>query len=93
MGNVVQFKPVFEELPHGTGEAFCLQCGAEWIAVVPAGTVNFECPQCHTEKGLMKLPYAPPSHVLVRQCNCGNQFFWITPEGHLCPNCGIYQSY
>jgi exosome complex RNA-binding protein Csl4 len=28
------------------------------------------------------------------QCwECGNQLFYIRPEGHMCPNCGIYQSY
>lgn len=93
-GKVVQlFRQAEPEVPHGTGEAFCLQCDHVWQAVAPVGTTQLECPECHTMKGLMKYPHAPAEGTLVRECRCGNQYFWITPEGHMCPNCGIYQSY
>lgn len=92
MTNIIEFKkPEYD--PHGSGEAFCLQCHHEWIAVVPVGTTQLECPECHTMKGLLKFAYSPSDDQLVRECNCGNQYFWITPDGHMCPNCGTYQSY
>jgi hypothetical protein len=34
-----------------------------------------------------------PDGTMVRTCDCGNQLFNITPDGHFCPNCGEYQSY
>ncbi len=98
MGDVINFarKPADEpepETPHGAGEAFCFQCKYEWTAVAPVGTTQLQCPECLTYKGLMKFPYAPPADKLRRQCNCGNQLFYLTLEGHMCCNCGVYQSY
>lgn len=90
MSNVVEFKA---HTPHIAGEAFCQQCDHEWMAVVPAGTVRLECPNCKTEKGLLKFECRLPAGELVRECGCGNQLFYLTPQGHLCPNCGIYQQY
>lgn len=76
-----------------SGEAFCINCKHEWIAVCPTGTVQLECPKCLTMKGLFKYPFSPQPGSLIRVCNCGNELFYITPEGHMCANCGIYQSY
>ena len=91
MNNVIQLRPKND--PHGSGEAFCLQCGHEWISVAPVGTVQLECPECHTMKGLFRFPFHFSEGQLVRECNCGNQLFYLSPEGHMCANCGIYQSY
>lgn len=91
MSNVIAFKKVNEQ--HGSGEAFCLQCKHEWVAVAPTGTIQLECPECHTLKGLFKFPFNIEVGQLVRACNCGNQLFYLSPEGHLCANCGIYQGY
>lgn len=79
---------------HSSGPAFCLQCAHEWEAVAETGAVQLECPSCKTMKGLFKYPsfFGSPD-TLIRTCGCGNQLFYITPQGHLCPNCGIYQSY
>lgn len=77
----------------GYGEAFCIQCGHEWEAITDTGTVQLECPNCHTMKGLFKFPFEPNEGQLVRECGCGNQLFYLSPEGHLCANCGIYQRY
>jgi len=88
---VVELFPKREQ--HAHGNAFCLQCSHEWVAVAPTGTVQLECPECKTMKGLFKFPFAPATGELVRECNCGNQLFYLTPEGHLCTNCGIYQRY
>ena len=77
----------------GVGQAFCIQCDHQWTATVPTGVVRLECPKCHTLKGLLKFEYKPPTGQLVRECDCGNQLFYLTPEGHMCCNCGIYQRY
>ena len=92
MGEVVQLKKPIP-VQHGEGEAFCNQCGHNWTAVAPTGTVQLECPSCHTLKGLFKFPFCVAEGQQVRTCNCGNQLFYLTPEGHLCANCGIYQEY
>lgn len=90
MSNVVEFRKASQ---YGSGEAFCFQCRHEWVAVAETGAVQLECPECHALKGLFKFPYNVSTGQLVRECACGNQLFYLTPEGHLCPNCGIYQSY
>jgi hypothetical protein len=87
------FQPREEKIPQSQGEAFCIQCGREWQAVAPVGTVQLECPDCKTMKGLFRFPFAPADGQLVRECDCGNQLFYLTPEGHMCANCGTYQSY
>ena len=91
MSNVLVFKA--PEQQTATGEAFCLQCKHEWIAVAPTGNVRLECPECHTMKGLWRFEFAPAEGQLWRECNCGNHLFYLTPEGHMCANCGIYQGY
>lgn len=91
MGEVISLRPKDE--PHASGEAFCIQCGYEWIAVAPVGTTQLACPECATMKGLWKFPFAPSVGTLVRECNCGNQLFYLTTEGHLCAKCGTYQGY
>ena len=78
---------------HGQGEAFCLSCDHVWQAVAPTGAGRLECPACRRQTGLWKFEFAPPPGQMVRQCNCGNQLFYLTPEGHLCASCGIYQRY
>ena len=90
MADVVEFK---KREQHGQGEAFCLGCGHAWQAVAPTGTTRFECPECHAMKGLWRFEFAPTTGQMVRECNCGNQLFYLTTEGHLCANCGTYQSY
>ena len=89
MGDVV---PIIGK-QHGQGDAFCITCEHSWQAVAPTGTVWLECPQCHTMKGLFRFAFFPADGQMVWQCNCGNQLFYLTPEGHMCANCGIYQRY
>ena len=91
MNNVVPFeRKVIEK--HGTGEAFCLGCNHEWVAVAPIGLDTFECPECHTMKGRFKFEYSPPAGI-TWTCGCTNQLFNVTKEGIFCPNCGIYQEF
>lgn len=93
MGEVVALRRPESEEPHAAGEAFCLQCNHEWVAVAPTGTVHLECPACKTHKGLFKFPCGPSEGTPVWTCPCGNQLFNMTPDGHFCPNCGLYQEY
>lgn len=93
MSNVIEFKKPEQKDPHGSGEAFCLSCKHEWVAVAPAGETQLECPKCHTMKGLWKYPFAPADGDFMWKCNCGNNLFYLTPQGHLCANCGILQQY
>lgn len=98
MSTVLPFRPkaVAESdtaLPTASGEAVCMSCRHEWAAVAPVGTHQLECPQCHTHKGHWKFEFQPEPGTLVRACHCQNQLFYITPEGHICANCGIYQRY
>lgn len=79
--------------PHATGYAHCFGCGHTWVRVAPIGTTRFECPECHAIKGTWTFEFAPDEGSLVRECNCGNQLFYLTPDGHLCANCGTYQTY
>jgi hypothetical protein len=84
-------KTVVEQ--HASGEAFCIGCNYTWQAVAPTGTLHLECPNCKTMKGKFKWEFYPAQTTMVRQCNCGNQLFYMTTEGHLCANCGLYQRY
>jgi hypothetical protein len=90
MGDVIEFPKPGQ---WGTGEAFCIGCKHTWVAVAPTGTVDLECPKCKCEKGRWKFLFYPNEGQLIRVCNCGNQLFFLTPEGHMCANCGIYQHY
>lgn len=83
MNKVVQFPT--PSIPTASGEAFCIRCDHRWVATVELGTEYLECPECKTLKGVFKYPYAPET---AWECNCGNQLFYITQDGHLCPNCG-----
>jgi len=78
-----------DRLPHLSGEARCMLCGKEWVAVAPVGTPWLECPECHSEKGYMKFHVQRTGSEWI--CNCGNDLFRVTPDGYYCPNCGTWQ--
>ena len=89
MTNITQIKPT----KLISGDAFCLNCGHIWIAITKSGSTQLECPNCNTMKGLFKFPFDVSKDQIYRECSCGNNLFIITPNGHLCPNCGDYQYY
>lgn len=91
--NIIAFPGVNSDDRHISGKAHCLHCGYEWEAVAPEGTTWLACPECTALKGIFKYPPCVPEGGLVRECQCGNQLFYLTPEGHLCPMCGTYQAY
>ena len=94
LSNVIDFeKAKLERTQHTCGEAFCIGCGYEWIAVAPTGTTRFECPECKAFKGLYRFEFMPEEGQLVATCPCSNQLYYLTPEGHMCANCGRYISY
>jgi len=78
-----------EREPHSTGEARCLSCNHEWIAVAPTGTVWLECPECSIEKGRFVAHHERSGDHW--ECDCGCDLFYITPDGMYCPNCGDWQ--
>ncbi|RZO82993.1 MAG: hypothetical protein EVA65_15740 [Oceanococcus sp.] len=90
---VVEFKPKAPKDPHVSGGCVCLGCRHEWVGVWPVGVVTFECPACGLSKGVAKGLCYPGEGELIRECDCGNEFFLIRPQGHMCAACGRYQSY
>lgn len=91
--SVIPFNRLETDDQHGAGKAFCFGCKHEWIAVAPTGLTEFECPNCGAYKGRWRFGFYPALNDEVWECACGNQLFYMTPDGHLCANCGIYQSY
>ena len=94
MSNVVQFKPkqpVNDEPPMMNGHGKCMACSHEWTARVPIGTWELECPECGLWKGLMMGFVNPAEGELLRECRCGCQAFYVTPDGVHCLLCGTTQ--
>lgn len=77
---------LFEDGPHLSGEAHCIQCGHKWVAVAPVGTFELECPQCHSHKGILTYPCEPEAAWV---CNCGCHIFIMSRTLNLiCYKCG-----
>lgn len=74
-----------------SGMAVCMSCKHEEVSVAPIGAIDLECSACGSMKSRWKYEFRPD--VPVSTCKCGNQLFYMTSKGHLCPNCGTYQSY
>lgn len=88
---IIPFKREEEpDSPYLTGNARCMSCKHEWIAVSPIGTTWLECPECHAEKGRYQYPVERDGFEW--KCNCGNDLFRVTPDGYYCPNCGEWQN-
>jgi len=81
---------ILKNSPHLSGNAKCLTCNHEWVAVSPTGTVEMECPKCGTWKGVYVGMTAPDT---VWQCDCGNQHYYIDDESATCSRCGLRQRF
>ena len=88
MSNVLEFG---KKEKHGSGLCVCMSCGHEEMVVAPIGVVDMECSACGAFKSRWKFEFRPTEPVM--HCNCGNNYFYLTAEGHFCPNCGVYQEY
>lgn len=85
MAEIIDFgKAKAERTPHASGLARCVGCSHEWTVVAPLGTLQLECPECKTMKGVFAHPYRPEVYL---QCECGNTLFYATENGVFCPNC------
>ena len=91
--SVLAFKRPEPAYQWAQGEAFCIGCRHTWQAVSKTGDVDLECPSCGSTKGRYRFQFEPPEGLLRRVCDCGNDLFRLTPDGHMCANCGIYQRY
>jgi hypothetical protein len=88
MNNVVS---LLERRPHRSGNARCLNCKHEWVAVSPAGTITLECPSCATFQGV----YLGVAQTELRQwqCVCEEFTFYIDENGAYCAHCGVRPSF
>lgn len=93
MSNVVELDAFKKEnSPHAVGDGICILCKHEAVMVAPIGELFTECPECHTNKMTWRYPM-DIQDTASWVCECGNGLFLIKPDGHFCPNCGIYNKY
>jgi hypothetical protein len=76
-----------------SGEARCLGCGNEWVAVAPVGVWQLECDKCNSMKGIFKLPVGSGEDDLVFSCDCGCEAitaYYSKGQFNLrCMTCGV----
>ena len=77
--------------PHLTGEAKCLKCKHEWVAVALVGKTDLQCPKCELYTGVFMGNCSPKVGDKVWRCNCGCDVFQIYPDEIRCLNCGLHQ--
>lgn len=87
MGSVTDINA---QKPHVSGKAKCLHCNHKWVAVIPAGGVDIECPSCSLFKGALIGLTAPNKSW---ECSCGNDLFFISPDCAICAKCGTEQEF
>lgn len=92
MGDVVPLR-VDCDGPYLSGTAKCIDCGNEWIAVAPVGTLYLECPHCKTKRGVMNGPCDAADGEQLYVCNCGCDLFKIVAVDNvfkwmICLRCG-----
>lgn len=92
--NIVEFKPrdADETERHLEGDARCVCCGHNWVAVAPIGESQLQCPECETFKGVFVNPVVP-RHESMWTCDCGCDLFYVSPEGLTCYQCGDEQDF
>jgi hypothetical protein len=73
--------------PWFSGRAKCMFCQHIWEALAPSGARYLECPSCGLLKGAWYAPFAPDLGQYLFRCNCGGEFFVLTPQAIMCANC------
>jgi len=88
MTNIVDIR---RNKPHISGNAKCLSCNYEWIAVAEIGNPYLECPECELLKGVFYSIIFPNTVVA---CKCGCPTYYTTIEGEFfCSLCGTLFDY
>lgn len=91
MSNVVDFgQKRLEQRPHVHGKVICAGCKHEHDAILPAGTIDAECPSCGAFKCYHKHhALFPDGHIIYVCTTCDGELFSFSPEGQaLCAGCG-----
>lgn len=75
-----------------SGPAICMACRHEWIACLPTGTFEFECPECGAFKGVGKTFLGSEDDCF--KCDCGSFLFTIRrikgkEPDLMCVGCGV----
>jgi hypothetical protein len=87
MGDVIPFSS------QGYAETTltCTHCRHEWEGIFPPGITQFECPSCHTMKGVIKYPFAAGEGDYLFMCDCGSEYFYVVWKEYpmlRCRECG-----
>lgn len=95
MGEVVSLKQTEQVERHLSGQARCLACKHEWVAITEVTGDGYdgalECPECGICRGQFKWPFQGPKSEKVWTCSCDGQVFMITEAGTRCVGCGRHQ--
>ena len=75
---------------YTSGSAHCVQCSHTWVASGEVGNVWFECPECHSMKGVFDLPFQVEVGKKYYHCGCDNYLMILSEDGIFCPNCGFF---
>lgn len=97
MSEVVSFAKAKEKRePHLSGEAICIGCRHEWVAVAPVGVWQLECPSCLLLKGVFSHPVGAAEGDALFVCDCGCEALTAYFRDRLfylkCMNCGVDHS-
>lgn len=86
-----------ERMPHGSGEARCMDCGYRWVAIARTGQTSLDCPSCEGERGMWRHPFGPVKGDMAFSCNhCECEFMYaLIRRGKtsiFCSGCGVDQT-
>jgi hypothetical protein len=95
-GEAVTGKPdLMANGQHLSGQALCLGCKHEWVAVQELTSEGYrgdlECPACSGHRGQYVWPFQGPPSERVWTCDCGSVVFMLTEPGTRCVGCGRHQ--
>jgi len=98
MGDILQFQKPEKEPeeidPHMSGFAVCIACRHEWMAVVPVGVIDLQCPSCNLPRGQMMNPAEVDAGFIIACTFCNSTHHQILtdeigmPIGFVCVGCG-----
>lgn len=77
---------------HAEGEARCVNCRHDWIAIAPAGAYMLQCPKCELNTGaFLNAMHAAEGEEVLTCSNCGCDLFFVMRPGvlrcHRCAGC------